>query len=181
MPPATIRDATTTDLPDILAILNQQITESVASFRIAPLDHAAGQRWFDAHRDPKYPVIVAVPPSASVSPAENAPPHPQLAGWASLSPWSEYEAYHRTAEISVWIHPQCQRQGLGRRLMEEIITRAAAVQHRVILSRIEAGNVGSLKLHESLGFRTIGTMHRVGEKFDRLLDVVMLERLLDEP
>ncbi|QEG38835.1 GNAT family N-acetyltransferase [Roseimaritima ulvae] len=171
MPPATIRNATATDLSEILAILNQQITESVASFRIAPLDDAAGRRWFAAHTDPKYPVIVAA--------ADGKRPQSKLAGWASLSAWSDYEAYHRTAEISVWIRPECQRQGLGRRLMEEIIARAVAVQHRVILSRVEADNVGSLKLHESLGFRTIGTMHRVGEKFGRLLDVVMLERLLE--
>ena len=174
MPPATIRDATAADLPEILAILNQQIEETVASFRMKPLGEAAGRRWFEAHTDPRYPVIVAAPRQALASLAENA-----LAGWASLSSWSDYEAYHRTAEISVWIRPECQRQGLGRRLMEEIIVRAVAVQHRVILSRIEADNVGSLKLHESLGFRTIGTMHRVGEKFDRLLDVVMMERSLE--
>jgi phosphinothricin acetyltransferase len=52
--------------------------------------------------------------------------------------------------------------------------------HRVILGRIEAGNTASLELFARAGYRTVGVMHQVGEKFGRQLDVVLVERVLTE-
>lgn len=168
-----LRDADTTDLPEIIEILNEQILQTVYSFRTAPLDDQAATRWFSKHEKPQYPILVA-----ELTSGFDLPSGKRIAGWASLSPWSDYEAYERTAEVSVWIRPDCQRQGLGRQLMQALIERARVLDYRVLLSRIEAENLGSLKLHQAFDFRTIGTMHQVGEKFGRLLDVVMLEKPL---
>ncbi len=176
-----IRDAEVADVPQIAAILNQQILDSVASFRMQPLDDAAALRWYAEHVDTLFPVLVAQAASDRSDRSDRSDTaSPKIAGWASLSAWSHYEAYARTAEISLWIRPEFQRKGLGRRLMQGLIDRATGLEYRVLLSRIEAENVGSLKLHQQFGFRTIGTMHRVGEKHGRLLDVVMLERMLDQ-
>lgn len=163
-----IRDAQHEDLPELLEIFNEQILNSVYSFRINPLTPIEGERWYVSHSDPRYPILVA-------QPRQPATVNRTALGWASLSPWSDYEAYHRTAEVSVWIRPEHQRQGLGHQLMASLIARARHWDFRVLLSRVEASNRGSLSLHQRLGFQTIGTMHRVGEKFGRLLDVVMLE------
>ncbi|WP_153559201.1 GNAT family N-acetyltransferase [Roseimaritima sediminicola] len=170
----TLRDATPEDLPELLEILNHYIRHSVASFRLAPLGPEAGRRWFASHADPRHPVVVATGP-----PDTDLPAAVTLAGWASLSAWSQYEAYAGTAEISIWLRPQCLRRGLGRRFMRHLLDRASGAGLRVVLSRVEASNEGSLRLHEAMGFRTIGTMHHVGEKDGRLLDVVMLERAVD--
>jgi len=53
--------------------------------------------------------------------------------------------------------------------------------HRVVLARIEASGAASLRVHRAAGFRSIGTMRRVGEKSGRLLDVELLDLHLDTP
>lgn len=173
---ANLRDANPSDLPELTAILNQQIQETVNSFRLGPISGPASLQWWAAHQDPSFPILVAPAGGGNALAGRN---DVSVAGWASLSPWSPYEAYGKTVEVSIWVRPDFHRQGLGRRLMEGLIERARNVGHRVLLSRVEANNRGSLRLHELLGFRTIGTMHQVGEKFSQRLDVVMLELLLD--
>jgi phosphinothricin acetyltransferase len=49
----------------------------------------------------------------------------------------------------------------------------------VLVGCIEAGNTGSIGLHQSLGFRHVGTFREVGRKFDRWLDLACLELVLD--
>jgi phosphinothricin acetyltransferase len=100
----------------------------------------------------------------------------QIVGWASLSPWSKRRAYAHTAEVSVYVHHEHRRRGFGKLLLQDLIKGARKAGLRVVLARVSRGETqASLLLHKSLGFQTVGTMHRVGEKFGRLLDVTLLE------
>ncbi|WP_164100440.1 GNAT family N-acetyltransferase [Candidatus Laterigemmans baculatus] len=161
----TLRLATESDLPAIAAILNREIAETVNCFRTRPLSPADAEQWWRARENGRYPAWVAEIDA-------------EVVGWASLSRWSAYEAYDGTAEVSVWVLPVAQRQGLGKRFFRELLAFATAAEFRVLLSRIEAENQPSLRLHEQFGFTPVGTMHNVGEKFGRLLDVVIMERQL---
>jgi phosphinothricin acetyltransferase len=58
--------------------------------------------------------------------------------------------------------------------------RATAAGKHVMVAGVDADNVGSIRLHERLGFRRTGTLHHVGCKFGRWLDLAFLERRLDE-
>ena len=42
----------------------------------------------------------------------------------------------------------------------------------------DSENVASVGVHASLGFQPVGTMRRVGYKFDRWLDVVTMQKTL---
>ncbi len=161
-----IRDARTGDLPGIFAIYDREVLEGTATFDTDLKTPEQRIEWLAAHQTARYPALVAES-------------HGTIAGWATLSPWSPRRAYDRTAEDSVYIHPDHQRRGLGRALLLELFTRAPREGIAVILARTCEESVGSIAMHEALGFRSVGTMRAVGMKFGRALDVRILQ--LDLP
>ena len=159
------RPATHSDLEAIASIYDHEVRTGTATFDTEPRSPAEWQAWFDAHQSPSYPVIVACSSG-------------RIFGWASLSAWSERGAYSRTVEASVFVDREHRNRHVGADLLRELIDSARSPGHRVVLGRIETGNEMSRKLLISAGFTSVGTMHRVGEKFGRLLDVELFEFVL---
>ncbi len=164
----TIRLAHEDDLPAIAAIYNHEVLHGVATFDTVPWDTAAMATWFEKHPPQRRPVTVAVDSAGLV------------VGWGSLSDWSTRCAYVRAAEDSIYVHPDRQGEGIGRMLLADLIERGAKLGVKVLLARIESSCGASLHVHETQGFTRVGVMHRVGEKFGRVLDVALLERSLEE-
>jgi phosphinothricin acetyltransferase len=82
-------------------------------------------------------------------------------------------------ENSVYIHPDYQRRGLGRLLLTHLIETCEALGYRQMVAVIgDSGNVGSIKLHQKLGFVHIGTFPSIGLKHGRWLDCVLMQRSL---
>jgi len=71
------------------------------------------------------------------------------------------------------------RRGVGRALIEALLDRARADGVHAVIAGIDAENERSLRFHERLGFVEVARMPEVGRKFDRWLDLVLLQRLLD--
>ena len=90
-------------------------------------------------------------------------------------------AYERTVEGSLFVRSGDRGRGVGRALNEALLKCARAAGHGVLIARIERGNEASRRLLEASGFSSVGLMHRVGEKFEKLLDVEVFELMLDEP
>jgi L-amino acid N-acyltransferase len=162
----TIRPATAADIPEIFAIYDEQVLHGTATFDTVPKTAAERREWFEAHPPERYPILVAVDGDAVV-------------GWARIYPWSPRRAYDRTAENSVYVHTDARGRRIGAALMLALMQRARDAGICVLVARIVEGNPASLRLHESLGFRSIGVMRRVGEKFGRLLDVRLMDLHLD--
>jgi phosphinothricin acetyltransferase len=162
----TIRDASRADLPAIVAIYNHEVLHGVATFDTVPWTVDGQGEWFAEHGTPRRPLLVADEGGVVV-------------GWGTLSAWSTRCAYARAAEDSVYVHDQHRGRGIGRALLEALVARARGAGLGVVLARIERSGEVSLALHRKLGFETIGTMRRVGEKFGRVLDVELLELHLD--
>lgn len=158
-----IRPARQDDLPALLAIYNHAVETSVVTFDLEPRSETAGRAWLAAHTG-RHPLFVAELADGTV------------AGYASLSPYRPMPAYDSTAELSLYIHPDCQRRGLGRAMAEHIlaVARADARLHLVV-SVITASHAVSIALHEKLGFRCCGTLHEAGFKFGQYHDVVHYE------
>lgn len=175
-----IRAATEQDLPGIFAIYDQEVLHGTATFDTQPKTPAERLEWFRNDGNGRYPILVAE--GGSLTPVDGAlrPPN-QVLGWARLYAWSPRKAYDRTAENAVYVHPQHRGHGVSRALMEALMRLAPERGVSVLVARIVEGNPASLALHEKLGFRTIGVMRRVGEKFGRLLDVRLMDRHLDAP
>lgn len=157
-----VRYAHEVDLPTILDIFNREIVDGVNAFDTERIEGAAQQAWFDRHRDPRFPLLVAEEKGV-------------VTGWASLSPWARHGAYARTAELSVFIHTQHRGRGIGRSLLHRLISEARARGHHVLVARVEASNQTSRRLHLSRGFSEVGVMREVGWKHGRYLDTVIFQ------
>ena len=100
-----------------------------------------------------------------------------IVGWTSLSKWSDRCAYSNTAEISLYVNNCFMGKGIGKKLMEHIIKKGESVGLHVLIARITEGNENSIHLHESFGFEHIGIMQEVGNKFGKLLDVYLMQKI----
>lgn len=102
-------------------------------------------------------------------------------GWAAASRVSARAAYQGVIEHSVYVHPGTRGQGIGRLLLDAFITAADDAGYWTIQSSIFPENTASLRLHESAGFRIIGTRERValsqlGPHAGTWRDTVLIER-----
>jgi phosphinothricin acetyltransferase len=179
----SIRTVRADDLDHVINLLNREVMGGVNIFRFAPLDAEAARRWWKLHGSGRYQALVAEHPGTPGehpgTPGEH--PHdrdtgsPQVVGWAAFAPHSAYEGYDRTAEISVWVDAPFRGQGIGKVLMRALLATCHERNLRTIVSRIEASNLASLRLHDSIGFTHVGVLKDVGEKFGRSLDVVLMQ------
>jgi L-amino acid N-acyltransferase YncA len=160
----SLRAATTDDASAIVELLNHYIATTTSTFRIKPETMAERIEWFEEHSD-DHPVIAV----------EN---DGRFIGWGALSTYNERPGYCHTAEVSLYLHPDFHRQGIGRALLDELISRARKIGHHVLIANCCAESTASVALHESLGFTRVGTYRQVGRKFDRWLDVVSLQLIL---
>ncbi|CAG7624507.1 L-methionine sulfoximine/L-methionine sulfone acetyltransferase [Paenibacillus solanacearum] len=159
-----IRLAVSSDLPQILDIYNDAILHTVATFDTVPRTLEQQEQWFEQH-GAAYPVLVAEQDGAVV-------------GWASANRYSDRLAYARTAELSLYVREGQRGQGIGKALFERLLAESKAAGLHTVLSRIVEGNDNSIHIHHVYGFDTVGTMREVGFKFGRLLNVVLLQKIL---
>ncbi len=161
-----IRDATEAEVPGILDIYNEVLATSTAIFSDTPTTVEERLEWFRARRELGYPVLVATDGSA-------------VLGFASFGDFRSWPGYRHTVEHSVHVRADVRGRGVGRELMGALVDRASALGKHVMVAGVDAENVASIRLHERLGFQRAGTLHQVGCKFGRWLDLTFLELRLD--
>jgi L-amino acid N-acyltransferase YncA len=163
----SIRRATREDVPAILEIYNDAVLHTTASAEYEPRALDVEYEWFDEHARDGYPIFVAVNPAGDV------------VGWSSLSRYKERYGYRFSVESSIYIHPQWRGQGVGKLLMPPLIDAARELGMHALIAGVTADNAVSLKLHEQFGFERVAQFREVMFKFDKWLDVIYLERLID--
>jgi phosphinothricin acetyltransferase len=87
----------------------------------------------------------------------------EILGWVALSPVSSRCVYGGVAEVSVYIATKNRGKGVGKLLMEHLILESEKAGYWTLQSGIFPENLGSIKLHEKVGFRYIGKRERVGK------------------
>jgi L-amino acid N-acyltransferase YncA len=160
-----IRAATPSDIKSITEIYNDAVLNTTATFDHDIQTEEERMQWL-IHRKSMHPVIVGL--------INN-----EVAGWAALSPWNPKKGYDIIAEVSVYVHPEFQFQGLGSKLLHEIIIQGSKVGLHSLLSRITTDNIHSIHLHEKEGFVKTGVLHEAGQKFNRYLDVMIMQKMLN--
>jgi L-amino acid N-acyltransferase len=158
-----IRDASNADVPAILAIYNDVVTNTTAIYdeRISTLDER--QAWVEARRRNGLPVLVAELDG-------------EVVGFSSFGEWRSRWGYRHTVEHSVHVRADCRGRGYGRALIEALFPRAAALQMHMMIGHIDSAATASLRLHEKLGFTTVGTFREVGRLRGGWLSVVAMQR-----
>ncbi|KQZ63146.1 acetyltransferase [Rhizobium sp. Root149] len=157
-----IREATEADIPAILAIYNDAVANTTAIWNDNLVDLENRRQWYAVRKAKGFPVLVADRDG-------------EVAGYAAYGEWRAFEGFRHTVEHSVYVHNQHRGAGIGRLLMTELVERAKAGGIHVMVGCIEAENKASIRLHEALGFRHVGTFAQVGVKFGRWLDLTCME------
>ena len=154
-----VRQAVRADVPAMREIYNDEVLCGVATLDLHPRTREDRVKWFEAHNVDNHPLIVA---------EEGG----EVMGYASLSPYRDKEAYRSTVELSIYVGKAHRRKGAATCLMREILEMAKKdARTHLVVSVITAGNEASVSLHGRFGFTYCGTIHEVGEKFGRLLDI----------
>ena len=161
----TVRGAVLADVAAIRAIYNEAIRNLPATFDTEEKSREDRERWF-AERSPRHPVLVAVGADGAV------------AGWGSLSPFSDRPAWSRTVENALYVADGRRGQGVGTALLAALMAAARAHGHHTVIARIVGGNAASIRIHERAGFAAAGTLREVGWKFERWHDVVMMQAMV---
>ncbi|MEY4883970.1 MAG: hypothetical protein RIS34_1824 [Pseudomonadota bacterium] len=103
----------------------------------------------------------------------------QVVGYAYCTWFKPRPAYRFSAEDSIYLAPGTQGKGIGRALLAELAMRAERAGVRKLIAVIgDSGNLGSIRVHQSLGFTHVGILKSCGWKFDQWLDVVLMEKTL---
>ena len=102
-----------------------------------------------------------------------------IVGFAYCNWFKPRPAYRFSAEDSIYLAPDAHRRGLGRALLAELAAQAQAAGVRKLIAVIgDSANAGSIGVHRSVGFEQVGVLKSCGWKFERWLDVVLMEKTL---
>lgn len=103
----------------------------------------------------------------------------RVLGFAYCNWFKPRPAYRFSAEDSIYMRPNAANAGLGRALLAELALHAEKSGVRKLIAVIgDSANAASIGVHASLGFTQVGVLKSCGWKFERWLDVVLMERAL---
>ncbi|MBE7680100.1 arsinothricin resistance N-acetyltransferase ArsN1 family A [Paenibacillus sp. P13VS] len=161
-----IRQAKMNDLPRILSIYNQGIEDRIATLETQTKDMLYIQKWFNEHQG-RHVVLVA-----EVS--------DQVIGWASLNPYSHRCAYSGVADLSIYIHREYRGKGIGNTLLLELENEARKHNfHKIVLFTFPFNKAGQ-GLYQKSGYRTVGVFEQQGMMDGKLIDVMIMEKLIQQ-
>jgi L-amino acid N-acyltransferase len=164
-PGITVRPATVADAPAIAAIYNHEVLVTTSTFDLVPRTLDDQRDWLLA-RSGAFSAIVAVDDEAGV------------VGFGSLSPYKERAAYRTSVEDSVYVDRAFGGRGIGTVLVIRLLEIARESGFHTVIARIEAGGTASRALHARCGFELVGIERQVGRKFNRWLDVAIMQVML---
>ncbi len=158
---AIIRDATESDWPQIVAVYNAAIPSRMATADLEPVSVESAGAWLTG-RSPLHNPLWVIETEGAV------------AGWLSFQPFYGRPAYRATAEISIYIAPEHQRRGLGKKLLTQAIEQSPALGIKNLVCFIFAHNYPSMQLFEKFGFQRWGYLPLVAQLDGTERDLVIL-------
>ena len=164
---STVRWAKVEDAPQILHIYNHAALHTTAVWNDRPSTIEERLAWLRQQATQGYPVLVAEAKE-------------RVVGFASFGDFRRWDGYRHTVESSVYVAPEFQGHGIGRKLVDALVREALGLGKHVMIAGIEASNTASVRLHRSVGFIQVARLPEVGCKFGRWLDLVLMQRTLHE-
>ncbi len=161
-----IRPSTDSDVSAITAIYAHHVLHGTGTFEITPPSDTdmAGRRADVLSKGLPYLVL------------EDAT---GVIGFAYCNWFKPRPAYRFSAEDSIYLAPAAAGRGLGRLLLQELMAQAERAGVRKLIAVIgDSANQGSIGVHRSCGFQSVGVLSACGWKFERWLDVVLMERFI---
>jgi phosphinothricin acetyltransferase len=165
----TLRPSTEADVPAVTAIYAHHVLHGTGTFETTPPTEAEmATRRADVLAK-GLPYLVA----------ENG--DGRVIGFAYCNWFKPRPAYRFSAEDSIYLDPAAAGQRIGNKLLTELCRQAEAAGIRKLIAVIgDSDNVRSIGVHRAVGFRHSGTIESCGWKFNRWLDIVLMEKALGE-
>lgn len=161
-----IRHGMRSDLAAIQHIYAFEVLQATGSFELTPPDLSEITRRYEAVIAAGLPYVVAVIDD-------------EIVGFAYTHPYKDRPGYRMTAETTIYLDRRYRQRGVGSALLDAVIVASAKAGIRELVAVIgDSDNTGSIRVHAKAGFRHVGTLTGVGYKFDRFLDVVLMQRSL---
>ncbi|KAJ7160238.1 acyl-CoA N-acyltransferase [Mycena filopes] len=180
----SIRLAESSDIPQITKIINHYIQFSVATFRLDVLAESAILESYQSVCEQGLPYIVAVTESS-----------PAILGYAYASGYRmpSHKAYCHTVEITVFVHPEHHAHGIGSTLLNGLLSRlknpdslegwatvkAPAISEVLCVMALDPdgrdAGYGLRDWYLRWGFEEVGRLRRVGFKFGKWIDTLILQ------
>lgn len=161
-----IRPAASTDIPEIQAIYAHHVLHGAGTFEEIPPSVEEMQGRFQAIVDHRWSFLVSADATG-------------VLGYAYFNQMRDRSAYRYTAEDSIYVREDVRGQGVGKALVQQLLSDAAAAGFRQMVAVIgDSENVGSIGVHASLGFQRAGLLRASGFKFGRWVDTVYMQRAL---
>ena len=163
-----IRLATASDIPAITDLFNVHIPTTTVAWRDEPASDDEMLDWFSRQRDADGPVLVADDDGTVVG----------YACWADFRGGARFPGYRHTVEHTIHVDGDHHGRGIGRSLLTALIDVARERGIHVMVAGIDADNTASIAFHHTLDFTEVARMPEIGRKFDRWLDLVLMQRIV---
>jgi phosphinothricin acetyltransferase len=164
--PLLIRPSAASDIAAIAAIYAWNVEHGTGTFELEPPDETEMARRRDDVLGKRLPWLVAERDG-------------RVVGYAYANQFRPRPAYRFCLEDSIYLASDAQGQGIGKLLLAELVSQCEARGARQLLAVIgDSANAGSIGVHRALGFEHAGLIKSAGWKFDRWLDVVVMQRAL---
>ena len=161
-----VRAACADDIPAIQPIYAHHVLQGLGTFETDPPDAAEMNARFSQITAAGFPYLVGIDGN-------------QIIGYAYANHFRKRAAYRYTVEDSIYVAPTATGRGVGKSLLDTLIARCIALGLRQMLAVIgDSANASSIGVHRTCGFEMVGVMKEVGCKFDRWVDVVIMQRAL---
>jgi L-amino acid N-acyltransferase YncA len=163
-----VRAATASDLEPMRDIYAHHVLGGLGTFEETPPEATDFAQRIEAVRALGLPWLVAEVQG-------------RVFGYGYASTFRPRSGYRYTAEDTVYVAPDRVGQGVGRALLDEIVSRCSALGLRQITAAIgDSGNAASIGLHRACGYEIAGVLRSVGFKRGRWVDVVLMQRALND-
>ncbi|MFP9117806.1 GNAT family N-acetyltransferase [Flavobacterium sp. RNTU_13] len=163
----TVRQATIADLPFIRQVMNHNILHSTALYDYQPKTEAEINQWFTDKLHGNWPVIIAEQKGTPT-------------GFATYGTFRFKDGFKPTVEHSVYVDEGQHGKGVGRILLSHLIDLCRSEGYHCMVGCIDADNAGSIAFHKKFGFTEAGVLKEVAYKFDKWLDLLFMQLLLEE-
>lgn len=156
-----LRDATSADAGAIAAIWNREIRDGVSTFNTVEKELGA--------------LKAAIASEAVYVVAEE---DSEVVGFATFGPFRGGPGYVHTMEHTIYLDEAARGKGVGRELMAALEAAAKERGVRVLVAGVGGENSAGIAFHKAMGFVEVGRMPEVGRKFERWMDLVLLQKRL---
>ncbi|MFZ3035092.1 MAG: N-acetyltransferase family protein [Parvibaculum sp.] len=155
------------DVAGITQIYNDAVLHTTAIWNDTVVDENNRRAWIEERNAQGFPILIAVEGD-------------DVLGYATFGPFRPHDGYRHTVENSIYVRSDQRRCGIAAALMSPLVATATKLGIHAMIAGIEAENMASIRLHKNFGFRKVGLLPEVGRKFDRWLDLVLMQKTLDQ-